>query len=315
MSANTRFTPGSVADIRAFTEIAATLDGNGCLESLPFMPEMKALCGTRVRVFRRLEKTCVEGSGARSLASTVILESLHCDGSAHDGCQKRCPLLWKEAWLRPVTDPARDPARAPREPSEQQAFLKTRNDDHRYFCQSTELANATTVLPGTSLRKYVGEFTAGNVTAVQALRLLGRSGFLRLRGKLLGPSPIRPTGAPAGAPPEPLDLQPGEIVEVKKPEEIAPTLDRRGRNRGLVFTPQMKPFCGGRYAVKNRVDRMILETTGRMREFKSTVILEDVTCDGTVILGGCSRNAYHLWREVWLRRVSPPSDGSSSTAG
>ena len=87
--------PGQGVRVRTFAEIAETLDRDGALESLPFMPEMIQFCGREFQVFRRLEKTCVEGYGARLLPNTVILEGLRCDGAAHDGCQRHCPLLWK----------------------------------------------------------------------------------------------------------------------------------------------------------------------------------------------------------------------------
>jgi hypothetical protein len=100
-----------------------------------------------------------------------------------------------------------------------------------------------------------------------------------------------------------LELQPGEWVQVKNREEIIATLDGRGRNRGLEFTPLMLPFCGRSFRVKQRAARIILETTGKMREMENTVILEGVTCDGFTKLGGCPRAVYHLWREIWLRRI------------
>ena len=41
---------GDIVEVRSEAEILATLDENGRLESLPFMPEMLALCGRRFRV-------------------------------------------------------------------------------------------------------------------------------------------------------------------------------------------------------------------------------------------------------------------------
>jgi hypothetical protein len=67
----------------------------------------------------------------------------------------------------------------------------------------------------------------------------------------------------------------------------------------------MIPFCGKRFIVKGRVERIILEKTSEMRLLKHTVLLENVVCDGHTILGGCSRLLYILWREAWLRRVEP----------
>lgn len=100
-----------------------------------------------------------------------------------------------------------------------------------------------------------------------------------------------------------LGLQPGDWVETKSKADIASTLDRSGRNRGLEFPIYMLPFCGQRFRVRKRVNRLILETTGELREIRDTVTLESVACDGYGRWGGCPRAAYHLWREVWLRRV------------
>jgi hypothetical protein len=51
-----RLWPGEWVRVRSFAEISATLDGEGRLDGLPFMPEMLRYCGKRHRVFRRVEK-------------------------------------------------------------------------------------------------------------------------------------------------------------------------------------------------------------------------------------------------------------------
>ena len=50
--------PGEWVEVRSADEILTTLDADGCLESLPFMPEMLAFCGKRFRVYKRADKTC-----------------------------------------------------------------------------------------------------------------------------------------------------------------------------------------------------------------------------------------------------------------
>ena len=99
------FRAGDEVVVRAPEEILATLDANGALDRLPFMPEMMSHCGSRFRVARRLEKTCVEGywSQRRFPANDVVfLEELRCSGDQHDGCKRGCMVFWKEAWLRRV---------------------------------------------------------------------------------------------------------------------------------------------------------------------------------------------------------------------
>ena len=95
---------GDTVAVRSLGEILATLDADAKLEGLPLMPEMVPYCGRTFKVYRRAEKTCVEGVGNRGMSNTVFLEGLRCDGSLHDGCQRGCLFFWKEAWLKPAMD-------------------------------------------------------------------------------------------------------------------------------------------------------------------------------------------------------------------
>ena len=105
---------------------------------------------------------------------------------------------------------------------------------------------------------------------------------------------------------EVLNLQPGELVEVKSLEEIYDTLDQRragyGRNKGLLFMLPMSKFCGKKYRVYKRLNRIMLGATGELKKVKNTVLLEGVICDGKDFYD-CDRSCFHFWREVWLRRV------------
>ncbi len=101
---------------------------------------------------------------------------------------------------------------------------------------------------------------------------------------------------------EVLNLQPGEIAEVRSEEEIAETLDENGKNGGLWFMPEMRRYYGQRFKVYKRVERIIMEATGEYRRMKNTVLLEGVICDGSEH-HGCDRSCFHYWRESWLKRV------------
>jgi hypothetical protein len=105
---------------------------------------------------------------------------------------------------------------------------------------------------------------------------------------------------------ESLNLQPGELVEVKSREEIQATLDAHGKHRGMAFVPEMGLYCGRRFRVARRVERMIQEGTGQMRQLRDTVALESVTCMG-LAQRRCPRGCFHLWRECWLKRVPEES--------
>ncbi len=101
-----------------------------------------------------------------------------------------------------------------------------------------------------------------------------------------------------------LDLQPGELVEVKSVDEILATLDGNRRHKGLLWMTGMKKYCGRRYRVYKRVQRITLESNGELRNMKNTVLLESVVCDGREF-GGCDRCCFHFWREAWLKRIEP----------
>ena len=68
------------------------------------MPEMFEACGQRFRVFKRAHKTCDPPNGlqGRRMLRAVHLEEFRCNGAAHGGCQAKCLVFWKEAWLKRV---------------------------------------------------------------------------------------------------------------------------------------------------------------------------------------------------------------------
>ena len=277
------------------------------------------------------------------MRGTVLLDDLRCDGSAHGGCQAGCRLYWKEEWLRPVDlsneREARDgDALAELEQLVRDATVAVPGDDgapvESYRCQATEAMRATEPLNSRDLRQYLRELTSGNVGLLRLLRVAVRaiSTAVGRRLRLVGYLPLTPgallragravvrrheyDGARAQTPGE-LNLQSGDTVEVRSPEEIAPTIDENGRTRGLWFDSEMVPYCGGRYRVKDRVERIIDERTGQMIEIASDcLILDGVVCSGECSTGRwfCPRAIYPYWREAWLRRVegNAPVNGTSN---
>lgn len=96
--------PGDWVEIKSEAEILATVDKLGRMKGLQFMPQMRQYCGTRARVYKRLERLLFEESQQRRrVTNTVILEGLICDGDGV-GCDRSCFFFWREAWLR-RTDP------------------------------------------------------------------------------------------------------------------------------------------------------------------------------------------------------------------
>ena len=71
----------------------------------------------------------------------------------------------------------------------------------------------------------------------------------------------------------------------------------------MTFDGEMTPYCGRRFRVLRRVERIIDERTGRMLRLpKDCIVLDGVVCQGIYHLF-CPRAIYPYWREVWLRRV------------
>ena len=83
---------------------------------------------------------------------------------------------------------------------------------------------------------------------------------------------------------------------------IAPTLNDKGRHRGLWFDRDMIRHCGRRYVVLRRVDRIIDDATGRMRELKTPSLALDGAEASGEFLRFCAQHEYPLWREAWLSR-------------
>lgn len=308
------FRRGDVVTVRSLDEILATLDADAKLDGLPFMPEMIPCCGRSFRVFRRAEKTCVEGSGMRAMQNTLFLEGLRCDGSAHDGCQRGCLFFWNEAWLRRANDEcgtvnAELPKGTSEEPSVHHSSFITHHSvslpttqGDRYYCQSTELADATTDLPPGKLRLYLRDLRIGEITLRRFAYILWLALTNRIWRLLHGRGFYQITGDQTKTLNTDLNLQPGELVEIKSAEEIQATLDANGRNRGLSFEPEMARLCGRRYRVAMPVRKIIAEETGKMVNLTNTVILDGLICEG-ICVKNCPRANFLYWREIWLKRV------------
>jgi hypothetical protein len=321
--------------VRSREEILSTLDKNGCLDGLPFQPEMLYFCGRRMRVAKVAHKTCNnikkdEGRGRRML-DAVHLEGGRCDGAYHGACQADCVFFWKEAWLRREGDPPFEPARSGRrtEISIEQLTHDPGDDpeDPVWICQTTKLYEATIPLPWWDVRQYIRDVVTGNHTAWHMIKLLSFSWYRQLVGLGLGysflirlynslqnlrggkPFPVGEGKIEAGqrTPAEVLNLQPGEWVQVRSQDEILGTLTRDGFNRGLRYDVEMAQYCGGYYRVQMRVERLINEQTGKMMTMKNPCIqLENVFCraECTQERIGCPRASNTYWREIWLRRIS-----------
>lgn len=290
-------------EVRGQSEILSTLDENGALEGLQFMPEMRQYCKRKFKVLKRVDKIIVEGIGMRRMRDTVILERVTCNGEAHGGCQRTCPLLWKKAWLKRIGSNVGE-SQITREKSasgssNNKLALRSKNST----CQSTNLIKATSPLPKWDIRRTpLWDVASGIYGPFERLRIMMISLALKVHTSLGSKRDSMLRGKLRRTPTASLSLQRGDLVEVKDEEEILRTLDSRAKNRGLEFTPEMLKYCGRRFRVLKRLNKMMNEQTGEMRQIANTVLLEGVTCDGKAH-GGCQRTCYCLWREIWLRRV------------
>lgn len=312
---------GDAVRVRSEEDILATLDENGRHGGLPFMPEMRAFAGRELTVVKVAHKTCDvinKDRTLRKLDRTVHLTGVRCDGSAHGGCEAGCLLFWRDDWLEradgtPLGDQAAGPPRATASTLDADTVAGTDQDGAPlYRCQATELVRASSLQPKAEVGQYVTDVRSGNFRLRTVLfgllvtlfnkfqdvtRALPRA--LRIRGGEYYPF-YAGTG-PTPAPPA-LNLEPGELVEVRSKDEIMATLGGNRRMRGLWFDQEMLIFCGRRARVLTRVNKIIDEATGRMRDLRDCVVLKDMTCVGR-FHGFCPRSDHTYWREAWLRRV------------
>lgn len=335
-----KITAGERVVVRAREEILATLDPSGCIDGMPFMPEMLRFCGTELVVATVAHKTCDTAcrTGGRKLDRMVHLRGARCDGSAHGGCEADCNLFWREEWLQPAGG-SRQSAEYPARPagactesrlSELTTEPSPEGETVAYRCQATRLFAASRPLAWWNLRQYFRDVTTGNFKARRAVRILCLAALSHLLKLPVGYRLFRGlydrahrwlTGKPApqvagqvasgeATPSKALDLQPGEWVRVRQPAEIAATLNSANKNRGMWFGPEQEPFCGETFRVRRRVTRIIDERTGRMLTMRTPCItLEGVVCPAYYseqrLL--CPRAITPYWRENWLERPAPRS--------
>jgi len=298
-----RLHPGEVVEVRSLPEILTTLDDRGCLDGMPFMPEMTIYCGHRFEVHRRVDKVWeyAHGTGLRRVRDAVLLKALRCDGCSHGGCQSACQLIWKEAWLRP---PGGQGAKAPAAVPQLDLAACTQaplEGDPRYVCQMTEIIRASTPLSGRSLRHYWRDLSGGNVRLAPLLVALSIRAFNGMNWRLGGaPWPVLKPLQSDSSPHVEVGFQPGQWVQVKSKHAIEETLNRKLCNRGLEFGTDMLFCCGGSYRVAARVDRIVNERTGELLTFKTpSIVLENANANGGTVL--TPQNEYFFWREIWLK--------------
>jgi hypothetical protein len=331
---------GDRVRVKTQAEILATLDDQGSLDGMPFMPQMIEACGREFTVTKRAHKLCDWGS-PRRLERAVFLDDVRCDGAAYGGCEMDCLIVWKEAWLEKVdgrtakSNGARPPV-VPLAALVERVQRGTKGTEDparpgpRYRCQSTQIPAATRPQSVWDLRQYVEDVASGNARIGEVVSVLffllfetaansglGFGSFLRwsydTAQKLRGgtPYPLRAGRVPKGSPTPSarIGLDCGEFVKIKTYKEVLDTLSEDLVNRGINWAPDMVPYCGQTAKVSRRLRRIMNERTGQLIELKNDcLVLEGVTCGGKFTKPFlCPRGMSPYWREVWLERAEPSS--------
>src|SRR5438093_105706 len=74
---NAAIRPGDLVEVKAPEEILSTLDADGTLDHVPFMPEMVEFCGKRVKVSKWVATVCQGPRGFRA-DDVFFLDGLRC---------------------------------------------------------------------------------------------------------------------------------------------------------------------------------------------------------------------------------------------
>ncbi len=311
---------GDLVEIRPWAEIAATLDAQGCLEQLPFMPEMLAMCGRRARVFRCAHRLFDyrKSRRMRHMDGVVLLAGAVCDGASHGHCEAACHTIWKAAWLRRVPHTERTgitPLSSDSPVRTGAAVPQLGTAEPRYVCQLTQLNAASHRVGRLGVAELVRPLVAGNVSPgafVVASLTYAFNELQQLRGGYAFPE-FESTLQEPDKSDEPA-LQAGDRVVVRSAAEIRATLNARLEHRGLGFESDMLKHCGHGYCVQAQIRKVIDIVTGEMRLLKTPAYtLRQVHFSGERQFFN-SQYEPLFWRGAWLQRkggsVSATSGGT-----
>jgi hypothetical protein len=325
----TRAKRGDVVRVRSRDEILATLDENGSMRGLPFMPEMLDFCGQEIPIQASAHKTCdiIGGTGtSRRLVDTVHLEGARCSGAAHGGCQVNCLLFWREEWLERADQPGVPmvptvPAPGVTEHALERLTTAVREPgaEEVYRCQATNMNEASSHLRVREFDQYVDDVRSRNFSlwfVVRSMLVEAFNAYQKVTRRLPRFLRIKQSkefpfygGVGTGERTPRLHLRPGEIVEVRSQQEIEQSLGPDNKNRNMWFDQEQLPYCGTRAEVDRQVNLVIDDRTGKLVKLSDAVVLKDVICVGRY-RRACPRAAEPYWREAWLRRVDeqPPDE-------
>ena len=100
-----------------------------------------------------------------------------------------------------------------------------------------------------------------------------------------------------------LNLKPGEIVKVRSRNEIQQTLNENHQFERVDFMEGMWQYCGQKFKIFKRVEKIYDPYKDRYRKCRDLVILEGLFCHGSVKTPECDRTCLYYWKEAWLERI------------
>lgn len=300
---------GDMVEIKPWAEIRATLDERGCLEELPFMPEMLAMCGRRARVFRGMHRLFDyrKSRRMRHMTGAVLLVGAICDGSNHGGCEAACHTIWKAAWLRRI-GPEHDAVSTLPPPSDPPpvngtSVLEFGTRAPRYTCQLTQLHAASAPIGNRNIIDFWRPVVAGNVAPAAFVVGWLTHLFNELQHYRGGIGfPAFEMGHCSNEKHDDARFAPGDPVVVRSSAAIRATLNDQLTHRGMGFEPDMLKHCGGCYRIQAEIGKLIDIVTGEMRTMKTPAyVLRGVHFSGERQLFNAQYEPL-FWRGVWLHR-------------
>ena len=96
--------PGDYVMVKSKEEIQATVNNWNQLKGCAVMEEMWPYCGTKQRVFKRVEKFLDERDYLlKRCRGIILLEGIFCEGTKDFGpCDRCCFYFWRQEWLKKI---------------------------------------------------------------------------------------------------------------------------------------------------------------------------------------------------------------------
>lgn len=105
-----RYVEGQWVQVLDQESVRRTLDAKSRLRGLVFVHWQWAFCGGVYQVEKVMRRIIDDQGIFRPISGTVLLRGVDCGGpSGTEGCGRRCPLMFRDEWLKPLTGPVSVP--------------------------------------------------------------------------------------------------------------------------------------------------------------------------------------------------------------